>query len=78
MGILFYIPGLLWKIILLSKAFQNSWLNTIFGELIPPSFQVLHNQHWLVILDIISVYPSLEEAIKTGGKKEWGEAPLEN
>lgn len=40
-------------------------------------FQALHNQLWLVILDLVYVYPSLEEAIKKGGKDLWGENPLE-
>lgn len=75
---MFYIPSLLWKIILLSKPFQSSWLNTVLLELISAFFQALHKQHWLVILDLISVYPSLEQAIKKGGKDEWGEDLLES
>lgn len=53
----FYILGLLWKITLISKAFQGSWLNTTLLELMSAFFQALRNQGWLLILDLISVYP---------------------
>lgn len=53
----FYILGLLWKITLISKAFQGSWLNTTLLELMSAFFQALCNQGWLLILDLISVYP---------------------
>lgn len=65
---MFYIPDLLWKTILISKASQSSWLNTVLLPLISGFFQALHNQRWLMILDLISVYLPLEQGLKKGGK----------
>lgn len=65
---MFYIPDLLWKTILISKASQSSWLNTVLLPLISGFFQALHNQCWLIILDLISVYLPLEQGLKKGGK----------
>ena len=64
----FYIPDLLWKTILISKASQSSWLNTVLLPLRSGFFQALHNQCWLIILDLISVYLPLEQGLKKGGK----------